>query len=106
MSQVQFYSYRLHLHDADFPSIHMGGRLFQQYLCDIWVSCDQNRLRWVQHNQPRLQAALYSGLEDVASHHDDNLDLHSIGRRVILPSSYVGRPCYMNQRYQDAVAIA
>jgi len=106
MSQVQFYSYRLHLRDKDFPSIHMGGRLFQQYICDVWVSSDHNRLRWVLHNQPRLRADLYSGLEDVASHNDANLDLHSVGRRIVLPSSYVGGPRYMNQRYQDAVAIA
>ena len=70
------------------------------------MSLDQNQLRWVQHNQPRLRAALYSGLEDAASHHDDALDLNSIGRRVILPSSYVGGPQYMNQRFQDAVALA
>ena len=106
MSQVQFYSYRLHLRDKDFPSIHMGGRLFQQYICDVWVSSDHNRLQWVLHNQPRLRADLYSGLEDVASHNDANLDLHSVGRRIVLPLSYVGGPRYMNQRYQDAVAIA
>ena len=106
MTQVQFYSYRLHVRDNDYPTIHLAGRLFQQYLCDIWVSSDQNRLRWIQHNQPRLRAALYSGLEDVASQQDDNLDLHSIGQRVILPSSYIGGPRYMNQRFQDAVAVA
>src|SRR6266853_3352916 len=106
MSQVQFYSYHLHLRDNKFPSIHLGGHLFQQYVCDIWVSSDHNHLRWVQHNQPRLRAALYSGLEDVASQHDDNLDLDSIGHRVVLPSSYIGGPWYINQWFQDAVAIA
>jgi len=105
MNQVQFYSYRLHLHDTNFPSLHIGGHLFQQYLCDIWVSSDQNWLCWVQHNQPCLCAALYSGLEDAVSHHDDALDLNSIGRHVILPSSYVGGPRYMNQRFQDTVGI-
>ena len=35
MTQVQFYSYCLHLRDTDFPSLHIGGRLFQQYICDI-----------------------------------------------------------------------
>jgi hypothetical protein len=106
MSQVQFYSYRLHLRDNDYPSIHLGGRLFQQYVCDMWVSTDHNRLRWVQQNQPRLRAALYSGLEDVASQQDDNVDLHTVGRRVVLPSSYIGGPRYMNQRFQDAIAVA
>jgi hypothetical protein len=105
LTQVQFYSYRLHLHDSDFPSIHIGGRLFQQYICDVWVSSDQNQLRWVQHNQPRLRATLYSGLKDIASQQDNTLDLHSIGHRVILPSSYVGGPQYMNQCFQDTVAI-
>ena len=106
MTQVQFYSYRLHLRNNKFPSTHLGGRLFQQYVCDIWVSADHNRLHWVLHNQPQLRAVLYSGLEDVASQQDDNLDLDSIGHRVVLPSSYIGGPRYMNQCFQDAVAIA
>jgi hypothetical protein len=97
MTQVQFYSYHLHLHDSDFPSIHMGGRLSQHYICNIWVSSNQNRLHWIEHNQPHLHTAVYSGLKDVASQHDDNLDLHSIGHCVVLPSSYIGGPRYMNQ---------
>jgi hypothetical protein len=106
LTQVQFYSYRLQLRNDEIPSLHMAGRLFQQYICDMWVSSDQNRLRWVQHNQPRLHAALYSGLEDVASQYDNTLDLTSIGRRVVLPSSYIGGPHYMNQRFQDTIALA
>ena len=96
MSQVQFYCYRLHTRQNEFPIIHYGGRLFQQYLCDIWVSTDQNRLRWVKNNQPQLRAALYSGLEDAVAHGEPNVDLHDIGHRVVLPSSYIGGPRYMN----------
>jgi len=40
LTQVQFYSYRLQLRNDEIPSIHMAGRLFQQYICDIWVSSD------------------------------------------------------------------
>ena len=106
MSQIQFYSFWLHLHDTDFPSLHLGGCLFQQYICDVWISSDQNRLRWVQHNQPRLHTDLYSGLEDVTSQNDNDVDLTTIGHCVILPSSYVSGPHYMNQHFQDAIAIA
>jgi Helitron helicase-like domain at N-terminus len=106
MSQLQFYAFRLYTHQNEFPIIHYGGRLFQQYLCDIWVSTDQNRLRYVENNQSTLRATLYSGLEDAVACSDDNLNLHDVGHRVILPSTYIGGPRYMNQCFQDAMALA
>ncbi|KAI0069691.1 hypothetical protein K474DRAFT_1694009 [Panus rudis PR-1116 ss-1] len=106
LTQVQFYSHQLHVRPNQFPILHHGGRLFQQYLCDSWVSTDQNRLRWMEMNQPKLRAALYSGLEDAVARNDDNLELHEIGRRTVLPSSYVGGPRYMHQHFQDAMALA
>ena len=106
MTQVQFYSYCLHLHNNEFLSLHIGGHLFQQYVCNIWVSSDQNCLCWVQHNQPWLHAGLYSELEDVASQNNADLDLTLIGCQVVLPSSYIGGLRYMNQHFHDTVAIA
>jgi hypothetical protein len=106
LTQVQFYSYRLHMRQDEFPILHFGGRLFQQYICDMWVSTDQNRLRWVETHQAQLRAALYSGLEDAVHHGERDIDLHDVGHRVVLPSSYIGGPRYMNQRFQDAIALA
>ena len=106
VSQVQFYSYRLHTRTNEFPIILCGGRLLQQYICDMWVSTDQNRLRWVESHQPQLRAALYSGLEDAVGHGEGDLNLADVGHRVVLPSSYIGGPRYMNQRFQDAIAVA
>jgi hypothetical protein len=51
----------------------------------------------MENNQQMLHASLYSGLQDVVAMRDDNFDLNDIGRCVILPSSYVGGPWYMNQ---------
>jgi len=106
ITQVQFYSYRLHSRDNEFPIVQHGGRLFQQYVCDVWVSTDQNRLRWVENHQPQLRAMLYSGLEDAVGHGEQDVNLHDVGHRVVLPSSYTGGPRYMNQRFQDAIALA
>jgi len=106
VSQVQFYSYRLHTRQDEFPILQSAGRLFQQYLCDVWVSTDQNRLRWIESNQPLLRADLYSGLEDAAGTGDSDVELDDVGHRVVLPSSYIGGPRYMNQRFQDAIALA
>jgi hypothetical protein len=72
----------------------------------MWISSDQNRLRWIETHQPQLRAALYSGLEDAVGHGDPDLNLTDVGHRVVLPSSYMGGPRYMNQRFQDAIALA
>ena len=72
----------------------------------MWVSTDQNHLRWVESHQPQLHAALYSGLEDVVGHEEPDVNLQDISHHVILPSLYVGSPRYMNQRFQDAIALA
>jgi hypothetical protein len=101
-----FYCYRLHTRENDFPILHLGGRLLQQYICDMWVSTDQSRLRWLESHQADLRASLYSGLEDAVGHGEQDLDLRDIGHRVVLPSSYIGGPRYMNQRFQDAIAVA
>jgi hypothetical protein len=106
LTQVMFYSYRLHTHNDEFPILQYGGRLFQQYVCDVWISTDQNRLHWIEHNQPKLRASLYSGLEDAVTHGENDVDLHDVGHRVVLPSSYIGGPRYMNQCFQDAIALA
>jgi hypothetical protein len=106
ITQVMFYSFCLHTRDRQFPILQCGGRLFQQYVCDMWVSTDQNRLRWVETHQPQLRAALYSGLEDAVGHGEPDLNLRDVGRRTVLPSSYIGGPRYMNQRFQDAIALA
>ena|ERR1700679_840358 len=71
VTQVQLYSYQLHTQNNEFAIVQYGGCLFQQYLCNIWISTDQNHLQWVENHQPQLQAALYSGLEDAVITHPE-----------------------------------
>ena len=75
-------------------------------MVDMFTSINQSRLLWFQLNQPTIRACLYSGLEDAAAQGDDDVDLHTLGQRFILPSSYIGGPCHMQQRFQDSMAIA
>lgn len=71
----------------------------------MFASAEQNRLMYLRMHQPQLRASLYSGLEDAASS-DHDLNLHDLGQRVVLPSSYTGGPRYMYQCYQDGLALA
>jgi hypothetical protein len=83
-----------------------GGHLFTHYVVDMFASVDQQRVRWIEMNQPLFRAARFNNLEDAAVDDPDNLDLNEIGQRVFLPSSYIGGSWNLGQCYQDSLAIA
>ena len=105
VSQSRYYAYRLHSRPNEFSTILHGGRLFQEFLVDKFASIDQNRLQYLRMNQDKIRASLYSGLEDTVNATDESIDRNQLGRRIILPSSYIGGACHMHQRFQDAMAI-
>ena len=78
-------------------------RLFQQFVVDAWAVCDQNKLGWLRSNQSRIRADLYNGLADVLRR--GGVNLSEVGRRIILPSSFVGGDRFMQQLYQDSMAL-
>ena len=77
--------------------------LFQQFVVDAWAVCDQNKLSWIRSHQADIRADLYNGVTDALEAGD--IDLGRIGKRVVLPSSYVGGDRFMQQLYQDSIAI-
>lgn len=106
LSQSRFVAFRLQVRRNEFSTILRSKRLLQRYLVDMYAAIDQNRLRFLRNNQSSLRAALYSGLQDAMSATDEEVDLNQLGQKVILPSSYIGGPRHMQQRYQDSMAIA
>ena len=104
LTQVHYYSFRLHPRQNEFSTILRGGRLLQQYMVDAWASTEQNRLNYIRFNQQQIRASVYRGLEDALSQ-DDHADLNELGQRVILPSSFQGSPRHMYQQFQDGMAI-
>ncbi|CEP09460.1 hypothetical protein [Parasitella parasitica] len=54
-------------------------------------------------NQSSLRAEVYSGLQYVIRF--DSNDMSSIGKRMILPSTFIGGPRHMAQLYQDAMNL-
>jgi hypothetical protein len=105
ITQTLYSAFRLHIHDGEYPTIHRGGRLFQQYVVDMWASADQTRLSYLRTSQAELRATLYNGLEDLMSGEEIG-NPKDVGQRVVLPSSYIGGPRHQQQRYQDAMTIA
>ena len=102
----QYYMYRLMIHGGDtFNTIHRIGRLFQQYVVDIYTKIEDGRLKFIQRNQSKLRAELYQGLADAVQMSDGTIDGSHIGKKVILPSSFTGSAQYQHQLYQDAMQL-
>jgi hypothetical protein len=104
VTQAMFHSYYL----FDRPEVRSlllrSGRLFQEWVVDAAAAVEQNRLKWITENQPKLRAEEYSVLKGAISA-DDELDPSNVGVRVVLPSSFSGSPRQMQGLYQDAMAI-
>ena len=81
----------------------LGGRLFQQYVVDAFSSIEQTRLWWFRKNQTILRNELYSHICDSVRNGD--LSSSNVGKGVILPAGFVGSKRYMQQNFQDALAV-
>jgi hypothetical protein len=103
VTMAAFYGQRLHF-TRDLNALHYGGRLFQQYIVDVAVKTEQNALNFLVHNQVKLRAELYQGLQDMLAQ-DAVLNAAQVGRRIVLPVTFHGSLRFMMQAYQDAMAI-
>ena len=101
LSTKDFYAYRLMVRlNSDW--LHKSGRLFQQYNVDMYAKIESDRLLFIKLNQKQLRQELYSGLTDSTIQDCEGID---VGKRFVLPSSFIGSPRHMHQLYQDAMSI-
>lgn len=91
---------------GEFSLILHGGCLLQQYATDCQAAVEQDQLNYNAQEQKCLRADEYSGAQDCLVNGEQNLFLANIGKRVILPSSFIGGPCNLAQNYHDAMALA
>lgn len=91
----QYYAYKLHFREPSETLIFLGGRLFQQYVVDNYIKIESARLNYLRFKQDKIRSELYQGLQDSFQAGINNLS--QIGRRVILPSSFIGGPRDMYQ---------
>ena len=81
----------------------LAGMLLQEYIVDAYLKVESGRLNWQRNNQNTLRADLYRGLQDAVEAGDN--DMRTLGRRVVLSSSFIGGPRAMRQLYQDAMSV-
>ena len=100
---MKFYCHRLMVRPSpDFNALHKSQRLMQQYIVDMAVKVESERLAFLRAKQKQLRAENYSTFADAVLQDDANPQ--NIGQKVILPSTFIGGPRYMHQRTQDAMS--
>ncbi|XP_035840401.1 uncharacterized protein LOC110914193 [Helianthus annuus] len=103
LTPIMFYGYQMHDRQDVYTHILRASRLLQQYLVDAYVCVEHSRLEYFRANQDEFRCEFLQGVHDAISRGDT--EARSIGKRVILPSSFTGGPRYMYKHYQDALAI-
>ena len=108
----EFFTFHLNMRDYYSDYLFRGGRLFQEYLCIAFATIENQRLKYLRYNQKALRADSYKNIKEVIDervHMTDKVlpgdDQLMIGRKIILPSSFVGSPRWYNAQFQDGMAI-
>lgn len=100
LSNLEWYAYMMFDRDDRFNPVVHARRLFQEFAVDAYLCVERNRLRFIRNKQKEIRADLYKNIvEDL----DDDIEIR--GKRIILPSTFIGGPRHMDQLYQDAMAI-
>ncbi|XP_024867851.1 uncharacterized protein LOC112452063 [Temnothorax curvispinosus] len=103
ISQMDYYAHLL-VPRVEFSQFKRAGKLRCQFILDAYMKTEANRLNYIKLNQPQLRAELYSGLMDHLDNRVQNEGI-TVGIPVILPSSFMGSPRNMQERYQDAMSL-
>lgn len=103
MTMREHYAFRLQIRANEGQSLIRGGRLFLQFVGDAWCCIEHGRLLWVLANQKTLRSEVYNNIVDCVNRGDT--DASTVGKRIVLPASYTGSPRFMQQIYQDCLAV-
>ncbi|KAI5383244.1 hypothetical protein KIW84_070594 [Lathyrus oleraceus] len=99
----EWLAFRIQSRSNEAQTLLRSRRLYQQFLVDGFTMMESERLRWLRKNQSKLRVGKYHNLNE----YNSNRETHgsNTGKRVVLPSSYVGSRRYMDQLYFDGMAI-
>ncbi|XP_055584901.1 uncharacterized protein LOC129737764 [Uranotaenia lowii] len=102
ISAMNFYAYRLMIRRNVENHILKCRALFHQYIVDMYVKIESERLLYIRLNQSKLRSEEYIHLRD-AINNDVNIDPNELGKAFILPATFTGSPRHMHEYAQDAM---
>nr|XP_027071785.1 uncharacterized protein LOC113696591 [Coffea arabica] len=99
----EYYAYKFQMRDGDQSNLLHIDRLFQQYSVDSYVKLETSRLEFHRNKQNKLRTEAYQGLLDIIA--KGNTNASDVGKRIILPASFIGGSRDMRRRYMDAMTL-
>ncbi len=105
LTRNAYTKYRLRILDNHFSPILNGGRLFQQYLVDSYLKIEKERIAYIIKNQKVIRSDKYVNVQQALNNIAANEHRIEIGKVIILPSTFIGSPRYMEENFQDSMAI-
>jgi hypothetical protein len=100
----EWLAFRLQSRKFEAKTLLCSRKLFQQFLVDGFTMMEAERLNWLRNNQSTLRVGKYKSLtESLAT---SSTSTGKKGKRVVLPSSFVGGQRYMDALYFDGMAIS
>ncbi|KAH1147876.1 hypothetical protein GYH30_042831 [Glycine max] len=99
----EWFAFRLQCRSNEAQTLLHSKKLFQQFVVEAYTMVESERLSCIRNNQNKLKVDKYCNLQDSLDS-GSTRGLHK-GKRVILPSTFVGSPRYMDQLYFDGMAI-
>ncbi|XP_074314232.1 uncharacterized protein LOC141649440 [Silene latifolia] len=94
----EYYAYKFQIRPGNL--LIRGGRLFQQFIVDMYVKIENTRLDFLRLNQEAIRQDLYQGILDTLELGE--ISACNVGMRIVLPLSFLGGPRDMRRRVFNA----
>ncbi|KAL8111558.1 hypothetical protein AgCh_019317 [Apium graveolens] len=103
ITMKEYYGYRLQYRKNEGLHVRLAGHLYQQYVVDVFSCIEQARLWWLRTHQTNLRSDLYKSIVNKAV--SGTTDASNVGNGFVLPANFLGSRRYMQQNFQDVLAV-
>jgi hypothetical protein len=101
----EWFSYRIQSRKGEARTLLCSRRLLHQFMVDGFTMIEAERLNWLRRNQSKLRVSKYHRLSNKNAN-EGQTSQQKKGKRIVLPSTFVGSRRYMDQLYFDGMAIS
>ncbi|KAJ9568236.1 LOW QUALITY PROTEIN: hypothetical protein OSB04_004202 [Centaurea solstitialis] len=99
----EYYAYKLQIRSCDKSYLLHFGRLLQQYIVDNYIKLETQRLDFYRLQQQEIRQEFLQGVVDAMA--TGKTEGSAIGRRIVLPATFIGGPRNMRRKYVDAMTL-
>ena len=108
MTALQYFLYKLSRRrenedGENFNPLLFGGKLLCKYLVMAYMIVDNERIKYIRSHQKEFRVESYGGLRDYLNNYERRNDV-TIGKKVVLPSTYLMGPRNQSETWHDSMA--